>query len=124
MSSKYVLVVEDDVDFAQSLCEFLRDVGYAVTTMDNGSDALEQFNRLEPAITFLDVEMQGLNGIETLKEIRNRNPQANVVLMTGYTNLEVEGEATMHGANGFLHKPLNIDQVLGMTERAMSSAEG
>lgn len=113
-----ILVVDDDQDGADSLSEALEHYGHQVTAVYCGEDAVEAFQHTIYDLTFMDVMMLGLNGVESLQQIKKINPEAKVYMMTGHSARDLLDKAIDHGALGVFHKPFAIDDVL---ERAMGS---
>ncbi len=120
MKKLMILVVDDDHDGADGLSEALEFYGHDVTTVYSGEDAVEAFRKVSFDVTFMDVMMLGLNGVESFLEIRKIKPDAKVFMMTGYSARELLDEAVGHGAAGVFHKPFAIEDAL---ESAIGSYE-
>ena len=112
MKQLNILVVDDDHDGADGLAEALEFYGHRVTTVYCGEDAVEAFKGSNFHVTFMDVMMLGLNGVESFLEIRKISPKAKVYMMTGYSAKDLLDEAVSNGAEGVFHKPLSIEDVL------------
>ena len=112
MKQLNILVVDDDRDGADGLSEALEFYGHKVTTVYSGEDAVEAFRQCTFDLTFMDVMMLGLNGVESFHEIRKIKPDAKVYMMTGYSARDLLEEAVGHGAAGVFHKPFAIEDVL------------
>ena len=78
----------------------------------DGPDALASFEIFRPDAVFLDVKMQGMDGLEVLGKIREKDPQALVVMISGHGTIDVAVDATRRGAFDFLDKPLDTDLLL------------
>ena len=115
MTSLQILVVDDDKDGADSLAEALEFYGHQVMTAYRGSDAVELFRHPIFDLTFMDVMMLGLNGVESLMQIRKIVPDAKVFMMTGYSARDLLEQAIDEGAAGVLQKPFAIEDVLDKT---------
>jgi two-component system response regulator HydG len=109
-----ILVVDDDVDNANSLAEIFEMQGHAVTTANSGRDAIRAYEQKNFDIAFMDIAMPGKNGVESFFEIRKFKPQARVYMMTGYSVEELVDEAIQNGALGVLHKPVDLNKVLSL----------
>lgn len=109
-----ILVVDDDVDIANSLAEIFEMEGHLVTTANSGRDAIRACEQKNFDITFMDIAMPGQNGVESFFEIRKIKPRARVYMMTGYSVEELVQQAIAHGALGVLHKPVDVRQVLSL----------
>jgi two-component system, NtrC family, response regulator HydG len=112
-----ILVVDDDVDNAQSLGELFELEGHAVSVVHSGQAAIDSYLNSNFDLAFMDVMMPGKNGVESFLEIRRMKPQAKVIMMTGYSVEELLQQATREGALGVLEKPMEAREVLKMTER-------
>ena len=79
-----VMIVDDDQDLAESLADLLAANGYQVEVASNGREAVERFREKDYGITFMDVRMPVMNGVDSFFEIRKMKPTARIVLMTGF----------------------------------------
>ncbi|MEA2059314.1 MAG: sigma-54 dependent transcriptional regulator [Thermodesulfobacteriota bacterium] len=107
-----VLIVDDEKSIIQSLDGILSDDGFEVLHAANGYEAIKKIESESPDIVLLDIWMPGMDGIETLKEIKKDFPNLPVVMITGHGTIESAVDATKSGAFDFLEKPLSIDKVI------------
>ena len=107
-----ILIVDDEPSIVQSLKGLLTDEGFEVMTAPNGYEALKTIERESPDLVLLDIWMPGIDGIETLKEIKANNPFIQVIVITGHGNVETAVKATKLGAFDLIEKPLSIDKVI------------
>ena len=107
-----VLLVDDEQDFLSVLSERLGNRGVAVETAESGANALELVDKQDYDAVVLDLAMPGLDGIETLKRMLKKNPDLQVILLTGHATIEKGVEATREGAMEFLEKPAKLDLLL------------
>ena len=107
-----ILVVDDDLDHAESLAVILEMEGHEVTVAGSGEEALEKFSAGEFDLSFLDLKLPGMNGVEVLAEMRRRRPGSRAVLMTGYRVEQLIAQAIGEGALRVLRKPFEIEEVL------------
>ena len=107
-----ILIVDDEPSIIQSLSGILTDEGFDILTALNGYEALKIIELESPDIVLLDIWMQGIDGIETLKEIKKKNPQLPVLMITGHGSIETAVNATKIGAFDFFEKPLSIDKII------------
>ena len=112
-----VLVVDDNVDLGEGLRTVLNDEGFEVTLALNGNDAISLSRDRRFDITFLDMKLPDMTGIEALVEIKNLNDSATVVMMSGYRVHELLDEALERGAKSVLNKPFTIEQMLAEINR-------
>jgi DNA-binding NtrC family response regulator len=103
-----ILVVDDETAVREMLIEFLADHGYSAHGAENGEAALSMVSRLKPEVILLDIAMPGLNGIETLKRLRQKAPRSAVIMISGHADQEMALEALDHGAYDFIQKPLDF----------------
>ena len=111
-----ILVVDDDVDNAQSLGELFEMEGHHVTVAHSGEDAIAAYVSTAFDLAFMDVMMPGKNGVESFLEIRKLRPGSRVYMMTGYSVEQLLQQAMDHGAMGVLNKPIDIGKLLRAVE--------
>lgn len=116
MASLRILVVDDNQDSAKSLADIFEDFGHQVTLAFDGESAIERFQTEQFDLTFLDVRLPGMSGVESFFAIQQLNPGAKVVMMTGYGAEPLIQQAIDRGALAALTKPLDMERVLGMLE--------
>ena len=115
-----VLIVDDEPSIVQSLSGLLSDEGYKVSTAFNGQDALKAIDSDSPDLVLLDIWMPGMDGIETLKEIKKYNPHVQVIIITGHGTIETAVKATKLGAFDLVEKPLSIDKIILTINNALN----
>ena len=107
-----ILVVDDEELMAESLAAWLREDGYAVDTAASGREAIEKAHSRPYAIYFIDLRMPGgLDGIETMIEIRKFQPEASVVIITAYATVDTAVAAMKEGAQEYIVKPCNPAEI-------------
>jgi two-component system nitrogen regulation response regulator NtrX len=107
-----ILVVDDEEGIRRILKQVLEYEGHDVKVAGGGGEALEVFGKFDPELTFLDVKMERMDGMEVLDRMRARDPGAVVVMISGHGTIETAVEATRRGAYDFLEKPLDTDRLL------------
>ncbi len=115
-----ILIVDDEATIIESLEGILSDDGFEVIHAFNGYEALKKIESDSPDIVLLDIWMPGMDGIETLKEIKKKFPSLPVVMITGHGSIESAVDATKSGAYDFLEKPLSIDKVMVTINNALN----
>ena len=118
MGPTRVLLVDDEEDFTDILSARMETRGLLVDVSPNGIDALEKADRTPYDAVILDLAMPGMDGIQTLKRLLAKNPDIQVILLTGYATLEKGLEAIKSGAMEFLEKPVDIDKLMGIISQA------
>ncbi len=101
-----VLIVDDEPSILQSLGGLLADEGFEVMTAFNGYEALKIVDSESPDLILLDIWMPGMDGMETLREIKKENPFIQVIMITGHGNIDTAVRATKLGAYDFIEKKL------------------
>jgi len=109
-----VLIVDDDGDHAESLADVIEMRGHTVQVAGTGEEALGFFRAEDFDFVLLDVQLPGINGVETFLEMRKMRPTAQVMLMTGYSVEQLVAQAIEGGALGVLYKPFAAMQVLDL----------
>jgi DNA-binding response OmpR family regulator len=107
-----VLIVDDDVDHAESLADVLEMRGHPVALAHSGEAALETFRAGEFDLVLLDVKLPGINGVETFLELKKIRPAARVMMMTGFSLEQLIAQAIENGALGVLYKPFSATELL------------
>jgi two-component system, NtrC family, response regulator HydG len=107
-----VLVVDDDGRMAKTIYDILRIKGYTAIEANSGEEAIERVKTDVPDCVLMDIKMSGINGIETLKVLKNMVPDLPVILMSAYATVEQIMEAKQHGAYTVLNKPIDVQAVL------------
>jgi DNA-binding NtrC family response regulator len=113
-----ILLVDDEEDFVEMLSLRLEAVGEEVTPAYSGRECLQVLEQRDVDVVILDVKMPGMDGIETLQEIKRRFPLVEVILMTGHGTVEsaIEGQAL--GAFDYLLKPADFNELVEKLEAA------
>jgi DNA-binding NtrC family response regulator len=120
MASKgRILVVDDEVNARTALAELLREEGYQVETAADGFKALPKIEELEPDLVLTDIKMPGLDGMELMHKVRERDPETVVVLMTAFGAVETAVKAMRQGASDYLTKPVNMDELVLVLQREL-----
>ena len=122
MAGEHILIVDDEPAIRATLRGVLEDEGYRVTAVGNGADALRLVTDEAPDLTFLDVWMERMDGLETLAEVRRLRPDAIVVMISGHGTIETAVKATRLGAYDFIEKPLSLEKTLLIVARALEHA--
>ena len=115
-----ILVVDDEATILQSLSGILSDEGFEVLTASNGYEALKLIDAESPDLVLLDIWMPGIDGIETLQEIKRTNPFLQVIIISGHGTIETAVKATKLGAYDFIEKPLSIEKVVVVINNALN----
>lgn len=106
------LLVDDEVDFVETLAERLRSRGMDIEVATGGAQAIEKVDQHAFDAVVLDLAMPGIDGIETLKKLRAKNQDLQVILLTGQATIKSAVEATNLGALDVLEKPTDIETLM------------
>jgi two-component system nitrogen regulation response regulator NtrX len=107
-----ILVVDDEEGIRKILRQVLEYEGHEVRVAAGGGEALQLYGETRPDLVFMDVKMARMDGLEALDRIREHDPTALVVMISGHGTIETAVEATRRGAYDFLEKPLDTDRLL------------
>ncbi len=118
--SRRILVIDDEQGIRAALGQLLEYEGYEVRTIANAADGIAEYQKWRPHLVFLDVKMAGMDGMEALKRLREIDPAATVVMISGHATIRTAVEATQLGAYEILEKPLDTDRILVMLRNALS----
>ncbi len=110
--SARLLVVDDEASIRDVLRQLFEYEGYEVRVAADGREALDAVEEARPHVTFLDVKMPGMDGLEVLERLRALDPAAVVVMISGHGTIDTAIEATRKGAYDFLEKPLDTERLL------------
>ena len=122
MTSRHILVVDDEPDIRNLVQEILEDEGYSVATADGGEAARKARRTRRPDLILLDIWMGDIDGITLLREWSdNGGLTCPVVMMSGHGTVETAVEATRLGAYDFIEKPISLAKLLLTVERAFES---
>ncbi len=121
--ARRVLVVDDEKGVRDAMRQVLEYEGIEVRTAESGDEALKVYPEFHPHLVFLDVKMAGLDGLATLAQIREKDPAAQVVMISGHGTIQTAVEATQLGAYDFLEKPLDTDRILLTLRHALERAD-
>lgn len=111
-SVRTVLIVDDEAAIRRAVQGVLQDDGFLTIQVESGEDALRVVAERQPDLVLLDIWMSGLDGIETLRILRERWPRLPVVMMSGHASIATAIEATRIGASDFIEKPIDLDRLL------------
>ena len=113
-----VLLVDDETDFLSALAKRLEARGLKVSTATSGEDAVTNADKEGFDLIVLDMAMPGIDGLETLKRIKAKQPDAEIIMLTGQGSIKTGIEAMKLGAEDFLQKPVNINELMDKISEA------
>ena len=114
-----ILFVDDDAAFSRALGRELHRLKFRVVTAATGAEAIAALNDTAPDIVLLDLQLPDMSGLEVLAAVRERQPSANVIMLTGHGTIDTAIEAIRLGAFDYLSKPCPLDELQVRLQRAM-----
>jgi DNA-binding NtrC family response regulator len=118
MEAIQVMLVDDEVEFLETLIKRMKKRNVDISGVKSGEEALSALDQNQVDVVILDVRMPGMDGIEALKEIKRRHPLIEVIMLTGHASVEVAVQGMELGAFDYLMKPIDIDELLYKVEDA------
>ena len=115
---KRVLVVDDELDFLETIVKRLEVRDIKATGVDSGPKALDLLDKEDFDVVVLDVKMPGMDGVETLVEMKKKKPQLPVVMLTGHATVESGIQGMKKGAFAYVMKPVALDELLDKLQKA------
>jgi two-component system nitrogen regulation response regulator NtrX len=119
VTAERVLVVDDEPGVRSALEAILADEGFDVTSVESGEDGLEALDRGSYDAVLLDVWLPGIDGLDTLRRMREMNHDVEVVMISGHGTIDTAVRATKFGAFDFVEKPLSLDRTLLVLRNAL-----
>jgi DNA-binding response OmpR family regulator/flavodoxin len=117
-----VLVIDDEVAVNNNVRKILKKKGYRVDQATSKAEALEKIVQRDYQLVLLDLKIPGVKGLELLEAIRNVQPQARVIIITGYASIETAVQTARMGAVDYIPKPFTPDEIRSATENAIRLA--
>ena len=115
-----ILVVEDETILGDSICAYLEHHGYATAIARSGEEGLRLAEESSPDVALLDIRLPGIDGLSTLRKLRDISVGTEVVMMTAHASVASAVEAMKAGAFDYLTKPLDLDEVLVVVDKALA----
>jgi DNA-binding NtrC family response regulator len=117
--SERILVVDDELFVRELLLEFLSTQGYEVSLADSGEKAVKLIQNEPANVALVDLKMPGIDGIETLRQIKKTAPDTVAIVMTGYPTIESSIEALRCGAYDYVVKPFKLNDLKSSIVKAL-----
>ena len=114
-----VLVVDDEANAREALAELLDDAGYSVSTAADGRTALLQLEQVDPDVVLTDLKMPGMDGLSLIERGRPTAPHSTFIVMTAFATIDTAVQAIKLGAESYLTKPLELEAVIAIVDRAL-----
>ena len=123
MEKMKLLLVDDEERFLSSTIKLLTKKGYDAITAASGAEAIEKLRRHTVHVVILDVKMPGMDGLDTLIEIKRLYPMVEVIMLTGHATVESAVDGLKSGAMDYLMKPTDIEELLQKAEEAFEKRQ-
>ncbi|MGM0603074.1 MAG: response regulator [Bacillota bacterium] len=114
--NKKILIVDDEKNIRLTLKTALKNAGYEVETAVNGEDGLAKVKEDDFPVILLDMKMPGIDGIQFLQELNNKEIETKVIMITGYGSVETAVETLKLGAIDYLRKPFKPEEIIEIVE--------
>ncbi|MEM2431656.1 MAG: response regulator [Candidatus Bathyarchaeia archaeon] len=111
-----ILIVDDDESIRRTLAMILEEKGYSVDTAESGEEAIRKSMENFYNLALIDIKLPDIEGTKLLTEMKDTVPKMIKIIMTGYPTLENAIEAVNNGADGYIIKPINMDELLRKIE--------
>ena len=119
MSHEEILIVDDEKNIRSSLEGILKDEGYRVRGIATGEELLKQVAQAVPDLVILDVWLPGMDGLQTLEDVKRLHPELPVIMISGHSTVEAAVKATKLGAYDFIEKPLSLEKTVLAVRNAL-----
>jgi len=123
VESARILVVDDDESIRKVLATILEEKGYVVDTAENGKEAIEKSHANFYNLALIDIRLPDMEGIKLLTAMKETTPKMVKIIITGYPALNNAIEAVNKGADGYVLKPVNIDNLLNIIREHLGKQE-
>ena len=114
-----ILYVEDSVELRDKMGIFLEKIFTSVTTAQNGIEALEFFKNSDYDLVITDIQMPQMDGMELSRELKNINPDQEIIIVSAFTDSEYFTESIRLGVSGYIIKPIDFNQILSVISQTV-----
>lgn len=108
---KHILLVDDEIDIVNFLGNFLRRLQIPSVKATSGEEALSLYDKEKIGFVFLDIQMKNIDGLTVLEELKKKNPDVRVIMITGKADKEYQNKAKELGAVDYVTKPLDLGEL-------------
>jgi len=123
MTTNSILIIDDEEILLDTVGDDLKENGYEVTTAISGEEGLTSFKNLQQDLVIIDLKMEGMDGLEVSREIKNLNPNTPVMILTGYGSMETAIEALRLDLDDYVLKPVNRDELIQKIHRCLGKKD-
>ncbi|MDP6191005.1 MAG: response regulator, partial [Gammaproteobacteria bacterium] len=115
-----ILIIDDDVAICRTLEIHFGTLGHNTSTAYSAEDSLREVEIFQPDVIILDIRMGGLSGLDILPELKQKLPQVRVIMITAFHDMNSTIEAMQKGADDYIHKPIDLDELDQALNKALS----
>jgi DNA-binding NtrC family response regulator len=119
MSRGSILAIDDEQNIRHLIESEFSMEGLAVTTAGSGEEGLKLFDTEEFDVVLLDINLPKLNGVEVLKRLKQKSPDTEVIMITGYGDIKSAVDSIKQGARDYITKPFKLDEILALVKQAI-----
>ncbi|MCL4437232.1 MAG: response regulator [Thaumarchaeota archaeon] len=123
MNKKRILIVDDDKTILTSFSEILQSKGYSIDTAENGTEALAKTDKAFYNLVLLDIKLPDMEGIDLLNSIKETSPKMMKIVISGYASLENSVAALNRGADAYLIKPVDPEELVRVVGEKLKKQE-
>ncbi|MCG2677836.1 response regulator, partial [bacterium] len=123
MAKEKILVVDDEKDARETICEFLEEEGYEPVEARDGKEALEKTKKEVLSLALIDLKMPGMDGLRLIRHIKKFNPDIQIVIITGYPSLESAREAMREEVYDYIAKPFGTGELKSTVKRSLEKRQ-
>ena len=116
-----IVFVDDEPEMLGTLKSVFTELGHEVSTSEDGNEGLRMILDTEPDLSFVDVRLGGLKGMEVLRQARAEKPDLKIIIFTGFNDAQIDADAKKYGAVHCLHKPVGIQDLIDIIEKHTGS---
>jgi DNA-binding response OmpR family regulator len=118
-----ILILDDDENILESVSTALQDAGYSVDAVRNAREAVEKFAANFYNLVLLDIRLPDMEGTKLLTGMKETRPETVLIILTGYPSLQNAVEALNNGADGYLMKPIEMEELLRVVQTHLKKQE-
>ncbi len=119
MPHETILIIDDEESVRKSLADVMRDEGYDVVTAASGRESIDLLSEIQPSLVLLDIAMPEMDGIETLRRIKDIRPEMPIIMVTGHGTIDTAVKTVKMGAYDFLVKPPQLDHLILVVQHGL-----
>ena len=112
-----IAFVDDELDMLGTVKNVFTELGHEVCTAEDGKEGLRMILDMEPDLSFVDVRLGGLKGMEVLRQVKAQKPGLKIIIFTGFNDTKIDEDAMKYGAVMCLHKPVGLQDLIRIIEK-------